>query len=97
MRDPAATRTKLHDAALRLFVDQGIAETSIRDLADAAGVAEGTLYRHYASKDALVADLFTSNYAAYAERIDALQRRHAGLRSKLQAMITDICGLFDTD
>ena len=97
MRDPVATKARIHDAALRLFVEQGIAETSIRDLAHAARIAEGTLYRHYVSKDALVADLFTSNYAAYAHRLDELQRRHTGLRSKLQAMIADICGLFDSD
>ncbi|MBF0375324.1 MAG: TetR/AcrR family transcriptional regulator [Alphaproteobacteria bacterium] len=74
MRDGQSTRQRINDAALRLFVAKGVTETSVRDLAQAAGIAEGTLYRHYASKDDLVADLFVGNYAAFARRLAGLER-----------------------
>jgi len=69
MRDGSATRRLIQQAALELFVAKGVGETTVRDLARAAGIAEGTLYRHYASMDALVWELFSTNYAAFARRL----------------------------
>ena len=86
MRDGKATRKRIHDEALKLFVAKGVTETSVRDLAQAAGIAEGTLYRHYASKDELVSDLFLSNYREFAERLRSLEAPTPGLRAKLIAV-----------
>lgn len=47
-------REELMDAALALFVDQGIAATSIDEIVTAAGVSKGGFYHHFASKDALL-------------------------------------------
>ncbi|MBI2241289.1 MAG: TetR/AcrR family transcriptional regulator [Magnetospirillum gryphiswaldense] len=95
MRDRQATRRRIHDAALELFVSQGVTETSVRDLAQKAGIAEGTLYRHYASKDDLVADLFASNYAAFARRLTELDRPPQPLRQRLSTVVTEIFGFHD--
>jgi len=97
MRDGSGTRRKIHEAALRLFVEKGVAETTVRDLAQAAGIAEGTLYRHYASKDDLVADLFATHYAAFAHRLEAVQRDHAAFDGKLVAIIAEFCRFFDSE
>lgn len=47
-----SARTKAHifEVARSLFLEQGYAATSLRDIAKAAGVSTGTLYRHYPSK-----------------------------------------------
>jgi len=97
MKDAAATKLKIQAAGLKLFVEQGVAETTTRDLARVAGIAEGTLYRHYASKDELIADLFATHYAAYARRLDELLAPETGFRRKLRVMITDVCRLYDSD
>lgn len=97
MKDASATRQKIRDTALRLFVEQGVGETSVRDLARAAGIAEGALYRHYASKDELTRDLFMSHYAVFARRLDGVQRNAEDFHAKLSAMVTTICGLYDSD
>lgn len=94
MRNGFATRQRIQDAALRLFVERGVTETSVRDLAAAAGIAEGTLYRHYASKDDLVADLFVGNYAAFADRLRAL-RTKAGFRARLEAVVAEVFRFHD--
>lgn len=94
MRDGSATRQRINDAALRLFVERGVTETSVRDLAGAAGIAEGTLYRHYASKDDLVADLFATNYAAFADRLRQV-RGQSGLRARLDAVAAQIFRFHD--
>jgi TetR/AcrR family transcriptional regulator, regulator of mycofactocin system len=48
--------TTLHhitDVALGLFADRGFAEVSVDDVARAAGIARRTLFRYYASKNAI--------------------------------------------
>ncbi|MCE9571855.1 MAG: TetR family transcriptional regulator [Deltaproteobacteria bacterium] len=46
--------TAILDAALALFAERGYHGTAIPEIASAAGVAAGTIYRHFASKDELV-------------------------------------------
>ncbi|MFC9893361.1 TetR/AcrR family transcriptional regulator [Nocardia sp. NPDC127579] len=53
-RKKAATRQKIADTALRLFLERGYDEVGIRDVATAADVAVTTLFAHFASKEALV-------------------------------------------
>lgn len=48
------TESKILQAAQRLFARQGYGGTTTRDLAQAAGVAEGTLFRHFESKKAIL-------------------------------------------
>lgn len=96
-RAGATTKTAIQAAAMGLFVSKGFAETSIRDIARAVSFSEGALYRHYPSKDALVTDLFATNYTAYARALDALQAKERGFAAKLGAMIADIYRLFDED
>ena len=97
MRDGNLTKKKIQQTALRLFVEKGITGTTIRDLAAAAGIAEGTLYRHYESKDQLAWQLFSENFTAFALELDRLQERHQGARAKLEAMIHQFCAFFDRD
>ncbi|MFB8070186.1 TetR/AcrR family transcriptional regulator [Streptomyces californicus] len=53
-RKKAATRQKIADTALRLFLEQGYEAVGIRDVAAEADVAVTTLFSHFASKEALV-------------------------------------------
>lgn len=49
-----ATRTRILDAALDLFRSQGFDQTTMREIAAEAGVALGSAYYYFESKDALV-------------------------------------------
>ncbi|MER7129787.1 TetR/AcrR family transcriptional regulator [Streptosporangium saharense] len=53
-RKKAATRQKIADTALRLFLDRGYDAVGIRDVAAEADVAVTTVFSHFASKEALV-------------------------------------------
>lgn len=46
-----ATRLVLEDAAIALFMEQGYHATSMRQIAERAGLALGGIYNHFASKD----------------------------------------------
>src|SRR3954449_7071426 len=54
--DAALTRQKIVDAASRLFRARGIAAVSVADVMGALGLTVGGFYRHFESKDALVAE-----------------------------------------
>lgn len=66
----AARRRRLVDAALALAAEGGYEAVQMRAVAARAGVALGTLYRHYSSKDELL-------LAALADQARALHRRLA--------------------
>lgn len=56
-RKKAATRQRIADTALRLFLERGYEAVGIRDVAAEADVAVTTLFSHFASKEALVFEL----------------------------------------
>jgi AcrR family transcriptional regulator len=96
-RNGNKTKELIARSALELFVRQGITETTVRDIAAAAGLAEGTLYRHFESKEELAWELFHTNYTAFAQELDRLQREFGTLPEKLTAMIRQFCAFFDRD
>lgn len=58
----AQTRSRILQAALKLFASQGFDGTTTRDLAQAAGVAEGTLFRHFSNKKAILVEVATGGW-----------------------------------
>jgi TetR/AcrR family transcriptional repressor of uid operon len=55
-RHAEATRARLIEAASTMFVEQGYAEVTVRDLARACGVTTGALYAHFRNKAALLVE-----------------------------------------
>src|SRR5688500_3780420 len=53
----AATRKKILEAARRLFADNGYEATTTRDIAQAAGIASGTLFNYFPTKEAILSCL----------------------------------------
>ena len=56
------TRTRILQAAQQLFARQGYDGTTTRDLAQLAGVAEGTLFRHFTNKKAILIEIATQGW-----------------------------------
>ena len=56
------TRTKILQAALKLFARRGYDGTTTKDLAKSAGVAEGTLFRHFNNKKAILIEVATAGW-----------------------------------
>lgn len=50
-KQPEVRRDQLLDAAERLFAEKGFAETTVADISEAAGVAKGTFYLYFPSKE----------------------------------------------
>lgn len=56
------TQARILKAAQRLFAHRGYAGTTTRDLAHASGIAEGTLFRHFENKKAILVDVVTQGW-----------------------------------
>src|SRR3954464_5690405 len=56
-RQAQLTRNEILDAARRLFAERGYSRTSVRDIAEAAGVSAQTVYDSVGSKQAIVGRL----------------------------------------
>lgn len=54
-RDQAPTRDRILGAAARVIREQGLAQTTTKEIARAAGLSEGSIYNHFESKMALIA------------------------------------------
>lgn len=70
VRRPESRRQELLDAALRLYLDRGVSDSTVADVTEAAGAAKGTFYRYFPSKDHLLMalrDQFTDELLATVE------------------------------
>ena len=91
------TRDRIEQAAMRLFVGNGVSDTTIRDIARAVGVSEGALYRHFVSKEELVWSMFERHYTAFARRLQGVAAEQESSRDKVAAIIREFCRAHDED
>jgi AcrR family transcriptional regulator len=63
---------ELVEAAVSVFAAKGVGATSVDDIVRAAGVAKGTFYLYFATKDDLVNAVAASMVEGVADRIEAL-------------------------
>jgi AcrR family transcriptional regulator len=87
-RPPATLgkREVILDAALRCFVERGFHGTAIPEIAERAGIAAGTIYHYFASKEALVNTLFRTWKAEIAQRVLAAFPQAAPPRDQFSIM-----------
>lgn len=69
---PDTKRPVIIRAATSLFAKRGVDATSMRDIADAAGVREAAIYRHFAGKEELAREIFLSWYRWYTNELQRI-------------------------
>lgn len=84
----AQTRERLLDEALTLFSQRGYAATGIRDILQAAGVTQPTLYHHFADKASLLQTLIERHYGESQQRLEDIITNEATVLGKLLAFVT---------
>jgi AcrR family transcriptional regulator len=90
-------KARVELAAIDLFAARGVDGVSIADIAGAAGVSQGALYRHYRSKDELATQLFTSAYRRTGAELAAIGAAERNFAGRIDAMVAHFCALYDRD
>ena len=85
-QEAAVTRQRIIKAAAAAFRKNGIAGTGLSDLMASAGLTHGGFYRHFDSKDQIVAEAFTAAAESLAEQLAASASRKSPQRG-LKAIV----------
>jgi AcrR family transcriptional regulator len=80
-------RAELLDIAARLFAERGLRATTVRDIADAAGILSGSLYHHFDSKESMVDEILSGFLDALFDRYREIVARNLGPRDTLEAIV----------
>jgi AcrR family transcriptional regulator len=87
----ACAKDRIFEAASNLFYRKGIKAVGVEAIAEEANTTKMSLYRHFASKDELVAAWLREHTVKFWELWDELRVRHAGdPRGQLSAFFTTI-------
>ena len=87
---PTPTRTRreeLLSIAAKLFAERGFKNTTVRDIADAAGILSGSLYHHFDSKEAMVDELLDTFQQELFTTYDEIVASDRTPRQKLEAVV----------
>lgn len=76
-------KEEILQVASRLFAEKGFAETSAAEVAEAAGVAQGTVFYHFKTKEGILAEVFRVLVTEY----------HAGFEKAATAATNGLSGL----
>lgn len=90
--DPAARRDLILKAAVRVFARQGFAATRVDDAAGEAGVAKGSVYLHFDSRDALLTAAF-EEYRAHSRAV--IQQARTGPGNGLERLARLVRSVLD--
>ncbi len=82
-------RDELLAIAMRLFADQGVAHTTVRQIAETAGILSGSLYHHFDSKEQIVAEAIGTGMAERMEHALAVIERAPNPAVALAQLIAD--------
>lgn len=94
VRDPAATRQRLLDAAVAVFAEKGYQRSSVDDVVQRSDSSKGAFYHHFANKEAIFLELLESIQMRLAEALTlAVASAHGG-PTKIEAALAAVLETF---
>ena len=88
-------RRRLIEAAIQIFDRKGYAASSVREIAEAAGVTKPVVYYHFGSKEGLLVAILDEAVRDFSSTIDAAVARAGTARERMVRLCEDVYGLFE--
>lgn len=82
-------RRELLDTAAEVFAAQGYDATTVRKIADAAGMLAGSLYYHFDSKESMLDEILSAFLTELWEGYDTVLAAGLGPRETIEALVTE--------
>jgi TetR/AcrR family transcriptional regulator, cholesterol catabolism regulator len=82
-------RQELLDLSARLFAERGYGATTVRDIADEAGILSGSLYHHFQSKEEIVDEILSTFLGELFTSYREVMAQDLGARQKLEAVVVE--------
>jgi AcrR family transcriptional regulator len=79
-------RKAIIDAAEELFSRKGYGETTMQEIAEQAGMAKGSLYLHFKSKEELYLTICVQGVAGFGEALEKSRQEARGLEEKIRSV-----------
>ncbi len=92
-----STKEKIVNSAVSLFIEQGVAKTTTKQIAKLASVAEGSIYRYYPSKDELAWQVFKNYHEYLATKLQASIEQDITIHQKINSLVSCFLRLADED
>jgi len=73
-----------------VFADKGYYDASIDEIASRAGIAKGTVYLHFASKEDLLVALVEQQINGFLARVDQIISERKSVRERLEQILLDV-------
>lgn len=80
-------REELLEISARLFAEQGVRATTVRHIADAAGILSGSLYHHFSSKEAIVDEVLREFLDGLFATYNDIVQHSSGPRDALENLV----------
>jgi AcrR family transcriptional regulator len=85
--DQTRRRKEIFHASVHLFLRKGFNETSMREIAKAAGIGKSTLYDYFPSKDDILLSFVEDELQALTDQMQEIGRADTGAMQKLRQMM----------
>lgn len=92
-----STRDKIVKSAVALFIQQGVAKTTTKQIAASASVAEGSIYRYFPSKDELAWQVFKNYHQYLAMQLQQSISQDLNFEEKIHTLVSCFLKLADED
>jgi AcrR family transcriptional regulator len=83
---PASRRDELLELAATMFAERGLKATTVRDIADSAGILSGSLYHHFKSKEQMVEEVLRDFLDWLFERYQQIVDQEASPLERLKGL-----------
>ena len=81
------TKRKIFETSMKLFAEKGYDATSIEDITATVGVAKGTLYYHFSSKEEIFNFLIEEGIKLLQNSVDIKTSKHNNYIDKIKAIV----------